>query len=72
MQNPIKKFGQSSIVFEKPSLCLKHWKLWQAVTTVELNIFCWNFAHVSHLPMLTKGCLRFFKNFFRSWVNCES
>ena len=26
----------------------------------ELNIFDWNFAHVSHLLMSTKGCLEFF------------
>ena len=24
--------------------CLKNWKLWWALTTIELNIFCWNFA----------------------------
>ena len=40
--------------------CLKIWKLWQAPTTLQLNIFCWNFAYVSYLPPSTKECLRFF------------
>ena len=30
--------------------------------------FCWNFIHVSCLPMPTKWCLRFFKILLRSWV----
>ena len=45
MQNPKQKFGQGSIVFEKH--------------IIELINFCWNFAHVSYLPMCLKGCLRF-------------
>ena len=36
-------------------ICLKIWKLWQAPTTTQFNIFCWNFAHVSYLTMSTKG-----------------
>ena len=35
-------------------------KLWVASTTIEFNIFCWNFAHISHLPMSTNGCFGFF------------
>ena len=61
MQNSMKKFGQSYIVFEKPGFCLKNWNFWRAPTTIEFNIFCWNFAHVSYLPMSTKGCSDFFK-----------
>ena len=45
---------------KNPVFCLKRWKLWQAPTTIEFNIFCWNFAHVSYLPMSIKGCLGFF------------
>ena len=37
--------------------CLK--KLWRAPTNIEFNNFCWNFAHVSYLPIFTKRCLRF-------------
>ena len=39
---------------------MKSWKLWRAPTTLEFNIFCWNFTHVSYLPMSTKGCSGFF------------
>ena len=40
--------------------CLKIWKLWQALTALQFNIFCWNFAHVSYLPMFTKVSVEFF------------
>ena len=49
MQNPKQKFGQSSIVFEKPG--------GSAPTNLQFNIFCWNFAHVCYMPMSTKGWL---------------
>ena len=32
---------------------LKNWKFWRAPTTIEFNIFWWNFAHVSYLPTST-------------------
>ena len=35
-------------------ICLKNGKLWLAATTMEFNIFYWNFEHVSYLLMLTK------------------
>ena len=38
---------------------MKNWKLLRAPTTIEFNIFCWNFAQVSYLPMSTKQCSRF-------------
>ena len=50
MQNPIQKFRQSSIVFEKPG----------TPTTPQFNIFCWKFPHVSYLPMSTKVYAGFF------------
>ena len=56
MQNPIHKFGQSSIVFEKSGILLKIWKFWRASTTLQFNCFGWNLAHVSYLPISTKGC----------------
>ena len=37
-------------------ICLKNWKLWRVPTTIEFNIVCWSFAHVSVLPMSTKMC----------------
>ena len=61
MQNPIQKFGKSSIVIEKPGiLSEKNQNLWRAPTTIDFNIFCWSFAHCSFLPMSTKGCSKFF------------
>ena len=51
--------------------CLKIWKLWRAPTTLQFNIFCWNFAHISYLPMSTKGFVGFFFILFRSWYICK-
>ena len=59
MQNPIQKFRQSSIIFEKLGI-LKHWKLWRAPTTIGFNNFCWNFAHVPYLPISKRGYVAFF------------
>ena len=42
------------------TICLKNWRLRRAPTTKKFIIFCWNFAHVSHLSMSTKGCSGFF------------
>ena len=67
MQNPIQKFGQSAIVWNQV-FCLKIWKLWRDSTTLQFNSFCWNFTHVSYLPMSTKGCVGFYFILFRSWV----
>ena len=38
---------------------------------MEFNNFCWNFAHVSYLPVSTKGCSCFYI-LFRSSVICEN
>ena len=72
MQNPIQKVRQSSIVFEKPDNFSENMKLWRAPTTLEINIFCWNLAHVSYLPMSTKGCAGFFFILFTFWVICKN
>ena len=60
MQNSIQKFRQSSIVFEKPGILSENLKLWRDPTALQFNIFWWNFALVSYLPMSTKGYLGFF------------
>ena len=60
MQNPIQKFKQSSIVFEKPGILSENLKTLTSSNYLQFNIFCWNFTHVSYLPMSTKGCLGFF------------
>ena len=69
MQNPPKKFRQSSIVFEIPGILSENLK---APTTLQFSICCWNFAHVSYLPMSTKECAGLFFVLFRSWVICKN
>ena len=73
MQNPIPRFRQSYIISKKPfwKFYLKNWNLWRAPTTIELNIFCWNFAHASYLTMTREGCSEFF-NLVRSWVDNQN
>ena len=60
MQNPTQKFRQSSIVFERPGILSENLKTMVSSYYPTVNIFCWNFAHVSDLPMSTKKCARFF------------
>ena len=53
---PYKNFGKALYFSRNCLFCLENWKLWRASTTIELkNIFYWNSAHVSYLPMPTKG-----------------
>ena len=58
MQNLSLKFRQSSVTSEKPGYFSG--KFWWASTTIEFDILSWNFAHLSYLPMSTKGCSGFF------------
>ena len=58
--NPIQKFRQSYIVFEKLGILSEIWKFWRAPTTLQFNIFCLNVPHVFYLPVSTKGCAGFF------------
>ena len=62
MQNPIQKFRQSSMVFEKPDILSKNLKTLTSSNYPTLKYFLLNFfaAHVSYLPMSTKGCVGFF------------
>ena len=67
MQKPIQKFRQSSIVFEKPGVFSENLKNLTSSNYPGFNIFCWNFAHVSYLPMSTKVC----PGFFLFWLDLE-
>ena len=60
MQNSIQNLDKALLFSRNQVFCLKIWKLWQVPTTIEFNNFCWNFAHVSYLPMSTKGYSGFF------------
>ena len=61
MQNTIRKFSQNSVLFEKPGILSQNLKTLTSSNyhTVQ-DIFCWNFADVSYLPMSTKVCAGFF------------
>ena len=65
---PYKTLDKTLLFSRNQGVCLKNWKFWRAPTTVEFNLFCWNLAHISYLPMSTKGCSGFFLISFRSWV----
>ena len=72
MENPTAKFRQSSSVFEKPGILSKKLKTLTSSNYPRVYIFCWNFAHVSYLPMSTKGCSGFNFILFRTWVICQN
>ena len=63
MENPIPRLRQMSVISKILGFCLKNWQLWRALTTIEFNIFCWNFAHVFYLIMSTKGQSKIFLSY---------
>ena len=71
MQNPIQNLDRALLFLRNQVFCLKNWKLSQAPTTRDFNIFCWNFAHIPYLPMSTKESVGFFLILFRTWVICH-
>ena len=58
---PYKNLDKALLFLRNQIFCLKIWKLWRALTILQFNIFCWNFAHVFYLPLSKKGCVGFFK-----------
>ena len=60
MLNPIQKVGQSSTFFEKPGILHKKFETLTCSNYSTVQLFFGNFAHVSYLPMSTKGCASFF------------
>ena len=72
MQNLMQNLDKA-LFLKNQTFCLKNWKRWRAPTKIEVDNFCWNFAHVSFLSISTKVSSGFFFNFvFRSWVICQS
>ena len=59
-KRPYKNLDKALLFSRNQVFWLKIWKLWQAPTTLQFNIFCWNFAHVLHFPMSTKKPVEFF------------
>ena len=66
------KFNKPLLFSRNQLSFLKNWKLWRVPITVDFNNFCWNFVHISCLPLSTKGCSGFFKILFRNWVICQN
>ena len=60
MQNPIQNLDKALLFLRNRVFCLKLWKFWRAPTTLQFNIFCWNFALVFYLSLSTKVCVGFF------------
>ena len=56
----MQELRQKFIVFKKPGVLSKKMKS-LTPTTIESNIFCWNFAYVCHLPISTEGGSDFLK-----------
>ena len=57
---PYKYLDKALLLSRNQVFCLENRKLWRASTTIDINNFCWHFAHVSYLPMYTKGRSGFF------------
>ena len=60
MLNPILQFRQSSFISEKPGYFPEKLKILTSFNDHSVDIFFWNFARVSFLPMSTKRCSGFF------------
>ena len=52
---PYKNLDKVLLFWRNQVFCMKIWNLWRAPTTLQFNIFCWNFGYISYLPMSTKG-----------------
>ena len=57
---PHRNLDKALLFLRNQAFFLKIWKLWRAPTILQFNISCWNFAHVSCLPLSKKGCVWFF------------
>ena len=71
-QIPYKYLDKVLFLSRNQVFCLKNWQLWRALTTIDLNNFCGNFAHVSYLPMSTKRIFGIFLILFRTWDICQN
>ena len=60
MQNTIRKFRQSSIIFEKPGILSENLKNLTSSNYPTVQYFMLNFAHIFYLPMSTKEWVGFF------------
>ena len=74
MWNPTQstKFRQSTIFFEKSGILSENLKTFAKSNYPTVHCFCWNFVHVSYLPMSIKGCAGFIFILFKSWIICKN
>ena len=72
MQNPILKFRQSSIVFEKASVFSGKLKALMSSNCHRVRHFLLKLRTRFYLLMPIKGCSGFFLILFRSWVICKN
>ena len=64
MKSFIQKSRQSSVIFKKPDILFENLRTFMSSNYPTVNIFCWNFAHVSYLS--TSSAWDFFI-LFKSW-----
>ena len=69
---PCKNLDKALLFSRNHVFCLKICKLWPAPTTLQFDIFCSNFAHVTYLPISAKECVWVFFILFRSWIIYKS
>ena len=55
MENAMQTFRQSFVVFEKPGILSENLKTLTGSNYHTVKYFCWNFAHISYLPVSTNG-----------------
>ena len=72
MQNPIQKFRQSSIVFEKPGILFKNLKTLTSSNYPTVQYFLLKFRTRFLLTNVCKSVCGIFFILFRSWVICKN
>ena len=72
MQNPIHKFGQSSIVFEKSGILFKIWKILTSFNYPTVQLFWLKLGTRFLLTNIYKRVCGNFFILFRSWVICKN
>ena len=60
LKNSIQNLNKALLLPRNQVFWLKNWKIWLTPTNIELNIFYWNFVHISYLSRSTKACSRIF------------
>ena len=70
-ETPYISLDKALLLSRNKVIRLENWNLWQAPSTIEFNIFCWNFACIPTYQSLQKGIRDIFILFW-SWVICKN